>query len=176
MIYQGVRDLPIYYWDEADKTGDLSNILIYNNPITRFYYQKLRPKYLQRRWKQIKDDFFNRIALDTDLKKHLNKRKKLTILHCEILEAALEGKGSKANMLKTRFLILKRELEQKENKAKENITTLYEQKDAIEKYKGFYIDARKVPTLEFFQTIKRMSAEYRERKSKAEQGKSRRRK
>lgn len=173
MIYQGVRDLPIYYWDEADKTGDLSNILIYNNPITRFYYQKLRPKYLQRRWKQIKDDFFNRIALDTDLEKYLLKKKKLAVLLCDIYTSKTKAKS---NLLRTRYLILKREIEGIEGKAGNNIVTLYKQKDALEKYKGFFIDLKNTSVMEFFEALGNMSEQFKEQKRQADKLKGRRRK
>ena len=176
MIYQGVRDLPIYYWDEADKTGDLSNILIYNNPITRFYYQKLRPKYLQRRWKQIKDDYIDRIALDPGLKKHLNKKAKLFILKCDIGRASIKRDISKANLLTTRFLILKKEVDAVEEKAKNNIVNMYDQKEVIEKYKGFYLDPKAISVMEFFNSIKKMSIQYREQKKQAERLKGARRK
>lgn len=148
MMYEGVHDLPTFNWWEANAKDDLSYLLTEPKKITKRLTRKLKE-----RWKIIREEFFDKIALNRDVEKLFLKKAKLQSLRCEILL-------TNDNHTRTLYMILELEIDALEQQASKNAIGNYEQKSVLDKYVGFRIDPKTMPILEYSMHLKMMSQEY----------------
>lgn len=148
MMYEGVHDLPTFNWWQANEKDDLSFLLTEPRTITKRLGRKLK-----QRWKLIREEYFDKIALNREVEKLFLKKARLQSLRCEILL-------TDNNHTRTLYMMLELEIDALEQQAAKNNIGNYEQKSVLDKYLGFRVDPKTMPILEYSMHLKMMSEEY----------------
>jgi hypothetical protein len=147
-IYKGIDDMPQAVWRQLEKTDDLR--LIYKEPrkVTRRHR-----KALETRRQEIRDEYFNEIAMNADLEAYIMK-----LVKREILRTKISLKSD--NYLSTLYMKIDLEIKALSSKNTSSDKKYYENKAILTKYMGgSYIDENKVSVREYDSYMKMLIKE-----------------
>jgi hypothetical protein len=147
-IYRGIDDMPQAVWRELEKTDETRLIYKDARKVTRRHR-----KALEQRKQEIKDQYFNEIAMNTDLEAYLMK-----LVKREILRTKLTIKDD--NYIKTLYLKIDNEIKSLTPNDINSDKKYYENKAILTKYMGGnYIDENKVSVREYYSYMKMLLKE-----------------
>lgn len=136
-MYKGIEDMPIFNWWEATENGNLSAVLLNPRKMNRRLSNKVKERY-----RVIKAEYFDKIALNPELERYLLKIVKLESMRCSLL---IEHDF----YIETQYRILQAQIQAEENKAIKNAGGNYEHKAILEKNMGFRIDVHNTTIVEY---------------------------
>lgn len=147
-IYKGIDDMPQAVWRELEKTDDTRLIYKDARKVT-----KRHRKALEQRKQEIRDQYFNEIAMDADLEAYIMK-----LVKREILRTKISLKQD--NYLTTLYMKIDLEIKALSAKSENSDKKYYENKAILTKYMGGnYIDENIVSVREYDSYMKMLIKE-----------------
>lgn len=163
MMFTGIYDLWIGTWWKIHETGDLSLLLKEKRKVTKKIERDLIV-----RWKEIKDEYFNKIALTSKLQDYMMKLVQLEVIHCDII---LNQDNSMGSYWRTMYRVVKAELESMERSTGLESQSNWRNKAHVEKHMGFHINIYRTTMVEFHEYLNLLEEEYHRMKQSAARAK-----
>ncbi len=161
-MYTGIYDMPIGRWWDANEQDDPIHLVRFG--FLKFLYRSIFRLWLLKRWKRIRDEFFDKIALTRELEAYILKIIRLESVRVDMLIHAGTAHG---RYLNTQYTVKSIEIKSIEKKqALEGKDNFY-YKAALSKNIGFRIDENVSSIAEYHGYIKEMQAEYQRMKTLA---------
>lgn len=142
-LYEGIKELPVWNWNEASETGNLKHLL--KKPLRRFDSNVLHDAYFR-----FQDEIIDCFGFTKEQQKILLKEQQITWLTCQV---ALNLDSPH----KTKLAIAR--IEYEEIVSRKESSDFYEHVAIIEQYKGFSINLKEV-TLYMWLVYKKIYEEH----------------